>query len=492
MTNRRQTNRLRALWSAWLRVDLAGADSPTSTSTIASASFLALGLAALTFSPKDYASTFSAAHLSFAAIWIGAAALADPESLSRRRADRLLLATAPLGALERRLAIAVRHGLRITLLAIGVGIGPAVFLAATRGGSFTGSAWHVLATVWIAWLATLLTGSIQNSSDRFFGRSGGALALGVVRALALALLLGGFATCVAGLRGTPDDLPFGGAWVDAVPTLWLARLAQGTAHTGDGLAVLAFTASVLLIALVARPAEGLGAGRLGRLRGPLSRLEARLCHDPGELGVARFLSAQMLRNPAFRARVLPLIGLPVALTILGFDSESAAAKVAAGIVAAFPAIFLPLVAALFRTDDDTAGWPFQTAPIDALEASRRATRIVLAVRLIWPLAIPLAIALVAFGFLAPLPALTVALFGAALGDWHAERIGQRLHAVPFTTPEGSSDTGEALTIGLLLAAVAGVFASRADHPVGLLVAAIVVGLRLRNLANGAKTKEAPS
>ena len=56
----------------------------------------ALGLAALTFSQKDYASAFSAAHLSFAAIWIGAAALADPESLSRRHADRLLLATAPL------------------------------------------------------------------------------------------------------------------------------------------------------------------------------------------------------------------------------------------------------------------------------------------------------------------------------------------------------------------------------------------------------------
>lgn len=480
--------RARALLSSWIHLDLTERDSPTSTTSISSTAFLVLAAAALTWTSRVGGTAYAAAHLTLSAFLIGTAALADPENRSRTRADEVLVRTAPLTAFDRLAAIGLRHGTRVALLAVGAAIGPAVFLAGEPEIGIGGGLRYLVAALLLASAAVALASALQELAIRTLGRVRGSLATGVLRAIALGALFVGFVTCVGGLDGPRSELPLGGDWAAYLPPLWAGRFVADGSRIEDFLQVLLFVAVALgLAALTISRSDSVGLGRVDPLRGPLSRLEAWFLRgDRPARGLAAFLVAQMVRNPAFRSRVVPLVGLPIALMALGLDgNDERAAAAAAGVVASFPAVFLPLLAALFSNEDDADRAVFDSAPCDALTASRRAARVVLSVRLIWFAVLPLAAVLVATGMLPPLAAVATALFGGALGDLVAAQTATGLAEIPFTTgaEEDAPDLGGALTRGLIAAGLAIGFALVSTQPLAMLGALGLALWRLRSLSH---------
>jgi hypothetical protein len=80
-------------------------------------------------------------------------------------------------------------------------------------------------------------------------------------------------------------------------------------------------------------------------------------------GIAEFVAVTMWRSPGFRARVLPLLGIPVGMVFLTLRHDGGNERVLANVLLQLPAIYLPfLVAFLPRSDQPGTGWVFAQAP----------------------------------------------------------------------------------------------------------------------------------
>lgn len=472
---------------AWLLLDFfgesrtRGADSSTLTTTIFGQSVLGFVVAALLF-PDVPLVAFAAANLSVSTLLVGIGTLAEPDRLARLRADRLLTGTAPLSPIALACARLLHGGFHLALVTVGVALSPAILAV-----WLTGSVWVALAhLVWACVLAGLLAGTLSVLLLAAAWRLGplrAQLVAGSARALLLGGLVVGFFACVGRLRGGPDDLPLPAwlvaAWPPYRAARWLADPAGEAwvlaAALGAGLVLLAAHARLERLAMRPRPAPR-------RAPRATTRLEARLAGPAGPLlGVTGFVAAMLTRSPGFRAKVLPLAGVPAALVLLALlDPDPRAGTLLLGITLQFPAIYLPiLVAFLPAADQERTAWVFETSPAADRAAilGRKAALLVLFGHVLAPLHAAGWVLLAASG-VPPLDALILSTFSLGVAVLAAEVALRRLDRIPFTAEDADPrlEAGDVLAFGLVLALAGGLAAHLADSLTGAALAAGAAGL----------------
>jgi hypothetical protein len=490
---------VRALLEAWWLRDFfadsrrAGRGGSSLTTTIFTQSFLALVFAALLF-PETPPIPFAAANLSLSSLLVGIGLLGEPDRLLRPDADELLLRSAPLRRTSLALARAVHGSFGVALVTTGMAIPPAVLGYWLHGARLL----PVLSYLLLATVVAAITAGALALLGRLlvlaFGLARGLLALGTAKALLLGGGFVGFAIALPHLRRTAAELPLPGWLVQAWPPYLAARaVADPVAHAGE----LALLAGLLLgllaaAALLERPARRAGAARV-RPRGPLRALLQRLPRTPAERGGALFVATMLARSPGYRARVLPLFGVPLAMALLAFrGSAGDESRLLLGITLQFPAIYLPfLIAFLPHSDQRGVRWLFASAPIDAARLGRRAALLASATHVLLPALLLAALLAIAAGQ-PPARVGAIASFAGGIGLVVARFAVARLDVMPFTV-EGQDDgegfeLGSVLVWALLLTLIGAGHAMLADGAAGWLLAAgaISAGLfALRPEARGA-------
>lgn len=470
--------RIAALVHGWLLLDFfgdarrSGGAGSTLTTTIFTQSFLALVFAGLLHREASPVA-FTAANLCLSSLLLGLGALADRDQQNRQSADRVLLGTAPVGRLE---AVAARVGhqaFHVGFLSIGMALPPAVLLAWQ-----TGVVWHAPAYVLAACVCTgLATGSLGvllRWARRLLGRARAALLSGTVKAVVFAAGLVLFARGLPALRGSADSLPIGRLGAELLPPYHAARLLFGGAEEAWRVLPLLGLACLLFgLGALAGEEDRAGAERI-RADSPLRALLRRLCGGGPRLAVADFTAVMIWRSAGFRARVLPLLGMPAAMVFLGLGNDDRRHMLPFLCVALqLPAIYLPfLVAFLPRSDQPGAEWCFEHAPrLDAAliqDAVGRAlcTHVLLPVHL---LLLPILV-------LSGLPwsdAIPASLFAAGIAVWMTRPMLRNLAVVPFTQAKESdanTDLGGLLGAALVLCVVAVAYAVAAPAPLRWLLA----------------------
>ncbi len=460
---------LRALLGSWLVLDFFGesrrsgqrSGGSSLTSTIFGQSFLALVLAALLVDERIGVTAYTAANLSLSTILAGLGAAASPTRADRRAANRLLLATAPLPRAVLPMARGLHGTLQLAMITIGIALPPAILSRHTVGGSWAGVPLYLsLAVVCAAVLAGMLDVVV-----RLVGRLAGPLQAGLAAGLLRALLLGGafvgFALGIPHLDETVDALPGGptAAWL--WPPYHAARLMNG--HL-DGLAILLGVGLVLaaFAALLGEP-EANAARRHPPRSGPFVWLTRALAPSGPLRGCTEYTGTMLYRSASFRARVLPLAGLPMAMVLLAFGQPDPREQLMLlGVVLQFPAIYTPFLAAFLPfTERAGARELFGTAPDFDLHTARVAATLAVSVRIHLPILVAGCAAALALGF-EPLPVLGLLGSSWALATV-AVRIGLRtLQDPPFTAAKETTpaiDHGGLMAGAVVLAGLGGVLAA---------------------------------
>lgn len=459
-------SKVRALVHAWLVVDFFGdarragrGHGSSLTTTIFAQSFLALVFATLLY-PDVPPVPFAAANLSLSTLLVAIGALGDDARPNRRLADEALVATAPMSRLAVALARCGHAAFHVVLVTIGMALPPAILLA-----HLTQRPWQVAGYVAMACacsgLATGALGVFARAAARWQGPGKAALLQGTLKA---ALLGGGLVLFVLGLRrlqGNADGLPIGRFGAELLPTYHAAKWLHEPLSAMWRLLPFVGGALVLLVmaALVG------GTANQERMRGSQrSWLQALLQRNAGRgpgRGIAEFVAVSIWRSPGFRARVLPLLGVPVGTVALLVGERQENAFVLLSLLLQLPAIYLPfLIAFLPRADQPGTGWVFAQAPQLSLTTIHDATWRALVTHVLLPVH---ALALLLLLALTPhrLEALPASLFACSLAVLASRRMVTVLRQVPFTAnDEGdtSADLGAAFAAALVLGGLGTVFA----------------------------------
>jgi len=310
---------LRQLVQAWLVLDFFGEARRTGsagsslTTTIFTQSFLALVVAGLMY-PETAPVPFAAANLCLSTLLVATGVLNEHDQLTRRRADHLLLATAPRSRAFRSLAQAVHAAFYLGLVTVGMALPPAILLGLLTGSAFLSIAYVALACV-CSGLAASALAVMTRLIERGLGPVRAALFAGTLRAVLLGAGLVGFALSLQRLGGNADGLPIGRLGAELLPPYHAARLLAYPHETWRWAALGLAAAALWLLGIVANDhdKEPTAARQHRSLLLPLLR---RLCGEGQRLGIAAFTATMMWRSPGFRARVLPLLGLPAGMVIL--------------------------------------------------------------------------------------------------------------------------------------------------------------------------------
>jgi hypothetical protein len=490
-------NKARILIETWLQLDFFGDarragshQSSSLTTTIFAQSFLAFVFAALLY-PETPPVPFAAANLCLSSLLVAIGALGDESRPGRRHADDLLLSTSPVSRLWIALARAGHASFYVLLVTIGMALPPAILLACWQDEPLLAPAYVVSACA-CSGLAAGALGVLARAADRWLGNDRTALLLGTLKAL---LLGGGLVLFALGLRQIQADasaLPIGRLGAELLPPYHAARWLA--APMTESWRLLPFAGGGALLLLVAM---ALGANRAAPTRraaglGLLRRLLRRLAGDGPRLGIAEFTAVSMWRSAGFRARVLPLLGMPAGmafLTLRGSDGDET--YVLTCVLLQLPAIYLPfLIAFLPRADQPGTGWVFEQAPGLDLALVRDATWRALVSHVLVPVQ---ALALVLLSLAAPdrLAAGAAVLFATGLAIVAARVMVRGLADVPFTrNQEGDTGAdlgaafGAALVLGGLGTAFGNALPANARWPVAaaVLAGAVLTLLRRRPTA----------
>lgn len=476
------------LLGAWLSLDFfgesrrTGQPGSTLTTTVFTQSFLAFVFAAFLF-PDTPAVAFVAANLSLTTLLIALSTLADPEHSSREQADALLLGTAPIARWRVALARVLHGGFHVALTSFGAAIPGAVLTTWLLPRWWTPVVYLVLA-VTLAGIARGSLGLVVRTVQRWAGAGAAMVTAGTLRAMLLGFGFVGFALCMRHLEGSAADLPGGetAAWL--WPPYHAARIVVSSAVGDAGsastsFAILGGIALVLWLWSLALPnAQTAARGR--RVRSSiLMRLLSRFAPHGPLRGIGAFTATMLWRSPGYRARVLPLFGLPAAMIFLvlrGDDSGAAdGTHPFLGVAMQFPAIYMPfLVAFLPRADDPETGWLFRTAPALSITTIRNGALLALALFVLLPLFVVALVLLLATSAV-PWPA-AIGLVWLAWGTSVCATVValRRLVQVPFTT----ADSGDApLDMGTLMAGAL-VFGTAGGAAAGALSPMVQLGLGL--------------
>jgi hypothetical protein len=498
MPSSQRVSRIRALLHAWLVLDFfgdarrdGGGHTSSLTTTIFSQSFLAFVVAALLY-PETAPVPFAAANLSLSTLLVAIAALGDAERPHRRLADGALLATAPVRPLTVVLARSGHASFHTGLVTIGMALPPAILLAFLRSEPWQLPA-YVLLAVACSGLATGALAVLRGLVAAGLGPNRAALAMGTVRA---ALLGAGFVLFVLGLQRLGKDvdaMPLGRVGAELLPTYQAARWLADPASEPHRLLLLVGAALALLLLAVAMhrlaPAERARVPRLDLLRGLLRRLAGR---GP-RLAIAEFTATSMWRSPGFRARALPLFGLPAGMAFLCLGGDGRAPFALTCLLLQLPAIYLPfLVAFLTRADQPQTGWVFEHGPPVPLATSQDAVWRALVTHVLLPVHAVAAVLVVVVSA-ERLQVGAASVFAASLSVLAARAAVLALDRVPFTEDheqERGLELGGlmAMAIGLGAAAVGfSWLAPAARWPVAALSLAAAIGGLVRRPGQPART-----
>ena len=484
-------NKTLVLVRAWLQLDFfgdarrAGSNQSSSlTTTIFAQSFLAFVFAAVLY-PETPPVPFAAANLCLSSLLVAIGALGDESRPARRAADDILLATTPVSRATVALARAGHAAFYVLLVTIGMALPPAVLLGCWHGSALP-AVGYVAAACACSGLAAGALGVIARAASRWLGGGRTALLLGTLKALALGGGLVLFALGLQKVQATAEALPIGRLGAELLPPYHAARwLAAPAAESWRLLPFVGGAALLLLLALLlggraAAPRNRVGSG------GPARWLLHRLCGGGPRLGVAEFVAVSMWRSPGFRARVLPLLGMPAGMALLTLRSgEREHDYVLLCLLLQLPAIYLPfLIAFLPRADQPGTGWVFAQAPTLPRELVHDATWRALVSHVLLPVQ-ALAVALMWLVGREPLQATAAALFATGVGVLVAQVMVRTMTAVPFTADqEGDSQAelggafGGALVLGGIGTAFGILLPAVARWPVALAVLAVAI-LQLR-------------
>lgn len=480
------------LLRTWLLLDFfgdtrePGRESSALTSSIFGQSFLAFALAAVVFEPSLSLERFAALQLSLSTLLVGVAALADPDREARRLADRQLFGTAPLGRVTLPLAHALHGLLRTALLALGMAIPPAVLCAfLVQGSAIVVPAYLALAVV----LAALLAGALQiaiRAVARGFGALRAALAAGTLRALLLGVGFAGFIVGLPALRGGREALPFADlAW--AWPPFHAARWLADPAAIDAALVLLAISLGLFAVDGLVGDAIRTEHRAIRRPYRPIESLHARLAGEGPLRGVTAWTSAMLFRSAAFRARVLPLVGMPAAMLALTFAGEDRAGReLLLGIALLMPAMGMPFLAAFLpRAEQEGASLVFATCPHNAREKvlAREGALLALVMYVTTPLLL-VALPFVALSATSILAALDLVAFAIGLSVFATSHAVRDLDAIAFTATDDDPrglDPGRLFLPTLLLAGLGAGFATIAGSGWSSAIAVVVLVMAWRRL-----------
>ncbi|MHC4514176.1 MAG: hypothetical protein ACYTGW_13205 [Planctomycetota bacterium] len=486
------TSRVLALVHSWLVLDFFG-DSRKSgqpgsslTTTIFTQSFIGLLFAIVVVSEPPFENdvAYLAANLSLSTLMVGIGLLGDPQRYKRAFADEVLARTAPLSANALTLARVLHGSFHLCLVTVGMALPPAILAYWVCGEAL----WVVPAYLVFACLsAGIMAGCLAvftRGVHLVLGPARAQLMVGTLKAL---LLGGGFllmVVCLRHLEGTAADIPLGPGSTLAWPPYWAARFLNYPQANWMFLGYL-LAACVVLYLLSSMMQTAALSRRTSKptRRGWLAALDRSFAGDGTLLGATAFISTMLYRSAGFRARVLPLFGLPFAMVLLSFmeEGESQARRLLLGMTLQFPAIFLPfLVAFLPRSDHEQASWVFDQSPHVTPTLFRAASFIALTTHIIVPVHATALAAMIAFGELTlPTVLFTVALsvFSTAIAILVARLSVQKLQHMPFTVDESDSEAEtdfRGLVGGaIVLALLGGGFAMIAQASMGILIAVLV-------------------
>ncbi len=485
----------RALVSTWLQLDFFGEGrdpeqgGSSLTTTIFTQSFMALLFAALIFDGDAMPVAFAAANLSLSTMLVGMSAIADQESFRRRVADSILLDTAPISRLIPPLARALHSGFQIILVTIGMAIPPGILLYWVSGHQL----WVVPAYLILACaLAGIMAASFHlliRILLRLLGQGRTWLIAGSMRGFLLMGLILAMATCLPHLQGTAADLPFGAGLTSAWPPYWAARvLAAPIDDAVFVLGILALALGLYLAFAWLGNREKSIARTLRNRPGILGWIDRSLARSGPLLGCTAFVAKMLYRSPGFRARVLPLFGLPLAMVLLAFWSEEGQeAMFLLGVSLQFPAIYLPfLILFLPQADHEASAWLFESSPAHSMELVREASLIALSTRILLPVH-ALAMIIMLLSGVDWVIGVSLACFSWGLAVLIASIQLRSLLDMPFTVEgealEGGMEFGGLVGLGMALALVGGGFSLIAPTATGLsagLVFCTLAVMRLRS------------
>lgn len=459
-------NKARALIGTWLLIDFFGearragkGHASSLTTTIFTQSFLAFVFAALLY-PDTPPVPFAAANLSLSSLLLAIGALGDDSRPERRAADAHLLRGSPVGAWTVAIARAGHAAFSLVLITIGMALPPAILLAFLTGDALR-AVLYVLGACLCSALAVGTLGVFARATTMWLGASGTALLMGTLKAVALGGGIVLFALALPRLQGTSDGMPFGRAGTSLLPPYQVARwLWQPTSEAWRMLVLLGSGASLLFAAMaLGGAADHSRVARRGRR--PLLRLLGSITPAGPARAIAEFVAIGMWRSPGFRARVLPLLGVPTAMVFLAIRGSTAGDDfVLSCVVMQLPAIYLPfLVMFLPRADQPGTGWVFAQAPRLSLAIVHDATWRALVTHVLAPIFFVVAVVALALGNRG-LPLLSVAVFAWGLAVFAARAATRPLRAVPFTESkegENSPELGGMFSSALVLGALGGAF-----------------------------------
>lgn len=483
MTAARARVQVAALIRAWVLLDFFGdarrsgeGHGSSLTTTIMWQSLLAFGFSVLLY-PDVPPVAFVAANLSLSTLLMGVGSLGDEQRPLRRAADECLLAGAPVSRLSVALARSGHAAFHLVLVTAGMAISPAILLGHLTGSMPAAFGYVVMACA-CAGLASGALATLRALLASTIGDARATLLMGTVKA---ALLGGGFVLFALSLRqldGTANDLPVGRLGAELLPMYHAARLLQAPGVEAWRLIPWGALALAMLLTCAGLRARRAPERRRAGDRRPLARLLAAMTGRGPARGVAEFVAAQMWRSPGFRARVLPLLGLPAGMVFLSLGGSGSGGGGTSYsllcLLLMLPAIYLPfLIAFLPRADQAGTGWVFAHAPSLTRGLVSRATWRALTTHVLLPTyAIALCL-VVAFGP-ARLERAAAAVFAFAVAVLAAEQMA-RIDRVPFTDDReedrgldlGVLMTG-ALALGLAGAAFGGMLPQALRWPVALL------------------------
>ncbi|MGE3175363.1 MAG: hypothetical protein AB7O97_22250 [Planctomycetota bacterium] len=458
MTGGHRTPPVRALVHAWLLLDFfgearrSGGDASTLTTTIFSQSFLCLIVAALLY-PEPPPVPFAAANLCLSTLLVALGAFDTEQPAQRRAADRLLLATAPFGAVRAVLARALHAAFATMLLTVGMALPPAILLACRQGQPLLAPGYLLAACACAALAIASLSVSLR-AARRFVGGHAAALLAGTGKALVLAFGVALFALSLPTLQKDAAALPFGRLGAELLPPYHAAKiLAAPAAEAWRALPWLAIAALLLVVAAWLGEDSRDRAATQGR-PGPLLRLCLRCCRGQPERGIGAFTATMLWRSPGVRARVLPLLGVPAAFAFLalrGTDPRGQALFTTMALQ--FPAIYLPFVIAMLRqAEQQGSRWLFDSAPRVPLARVQRAAWCALVTNLLLPVHAVALLALLLLG-MPPLHTTAASAFAFTIGALLARAMTRDLTDVPFSDDgqQGGLELGNLIAFGLVLA-----------------------------------------
>lgn len=479
----RASVQIAALIRAWLVLDFFGdsrragdGQGSSLTTTIMWQSLLAFVFAMLLY--PDYAPIpFVAANLCLSTLLIGIGSLGDEDRPLRQAADATLLAGAPISRTSIVLARAGHASFQLILVTTGMALPPAILLAHLTGEWLQAIGYIVSACICTG-LANAALATFRSLLSRIVGVARATLAMGTVKA---ALLGGGFVLFALAMRqlgGTADSLPIGRIGAELLPPYHAARfLADPVAEAWRLLPWTGLALILLLTTIALLTSEPPSRNRISS-RQPLLQLLGRLSGRGPRRGIAEFVAISMWRSPGFRARVLPLLGLPAGMVFLTLGAEEGNNDfVLVCLLLQLPAIYLPfLIAFLPRADQANTGWVFDHAPELSRDLVSDATWRALTTHVLVPAYGLAAILVTAFG---PhhLDRAAAAVFAFGMAVLAAERMAN-MDRVPFTDSR-EEDRGlemgnlmaGALFLGALGTAFGGALPPVARWPVALLVLA---------------------